>query len=114
MRPLLFLDIDGVLNGHQWSHLGDSCTIQAPCIAALNFILSRADPEIVLSSAWRYLLHGKDMTLLGFGYLLRTHGAGPMLYPGTRIIGITLRDEDPGRPVRCPAAVSLAYPREVE
>jgi hypothetical protein len=91
-RPLIFLDIDGVLNGHNFDdHPGVfSNPIDRECVEALNRLIVAVDPEIVLSSAWRYMIHGGAMTLVGFEYLLRTHGA---MAQG-RLVGYTARDEE--------------------
>ena len=89
-EPVLFLDIDGVLNGHTFHKVAQSCTIHPACVQALNYVIERADPKIVLSSAWRYIIHGRAMSLMGFEYLLRTHGCGPMI---RRIIACTIPDE---------------------
>jgi hypothetical protein len=88
---VLFLDIDGVLNNHAVLKAAGCCGIDRGCVAQLNRIIRAAEPSIVLSSAWRYILHGKDMTLRGFEYLLRTHGAAGI---HGRIVGCTCRDED--------------------
>ena len=71
---LLFLDVDGVLNCHDWDAKAQSCRIRHKCVAQLNRIVRATGVKIVLSSAWRYMIHGKAMTLDGFGYMLRTHG----------------------------------------
>jgi hypothetical protein len=84
---LIFLDIDGVLNGHEWDDDAQSCTISRECIRQLNRILKATQARIVLSSAWRYMILGEDMTCRGFQYLLRTHGAC-----GVRIIDTTRRE----------------------
>lgn len=86
--PFIFLDIDGVLNGHNFNKLALSNIIDAERVELLNEILLRTDAKIILSSSWRYMIHGNAMTLLGFEYLLRTHGviAG-------RLIGATCLDE---------------------
>lgn len=87
---LIFLDIDGVLNGHHYKRDAQSCNILSPCVRQLNRIIRATEAKIVLSSAWRYMIHGKAMTLAGFGYMLRTHG---MIGAGKTIIDTTIRDE---------------------
>jgi len=76
MKPerILFLDIDGVLNDHAMCEVPNCCTIKPACMASLNRIIHDTDCKIVLSSAWRYIVHGHDMTCRGFEYMLRTHG----------------------------------------
>jgi len=87
-RPVIFLDIDGVLNGHEFNHDAKSNTIERRCVRRLNRILEETDALVVLSSAWRYMIHGGGCTLQGFDYLLRSHGviAG-------RLVGATCLDE---------------------
>jgi hypothetical protein len=88
MIKLLFLDIDGVLNGHQTSDSG-YCGIDPQCARRLNKVLNTyPDLKIVISSSWRYLIHTGQMTLEGFESLLLTHG---VLCRG-RIMGVTRRD----------------------
>ena len=87
---LVFLDMDGVLNGHQYMREAESCNICRPCVLQLNRIIRRTDCHIVLSSAWRYMVHGRAMTLSGFGYMLRTHG---VIGASMRMIGLTDPDE---------------------
>ena len=92
---LLFLDIDGVLNGHEFLVEAKSCKIDPACVRRLNRILKETDARIIISSAWRYMIHGHAMTLEGFGYMLRTHGMVSMVNGAERIIiDVTCRDED--------------------
>jgi hypothetical protein len=103
---LIFLDIDGVLNGHEWDNDAGSCTIKRECVLRLNRIIRETKARIVLSSAWRYMILGEDMTCRGFEYLLRTHGAC-----GVRIIDTTRRE----RMLPCPDAppgMMLVHPGE--
>lgn len=70
---IIFLDIDGVLNGSMWIGPGQP-TISAVCVANLNYILKETKAKLVISSTWRdQILNGK-MTIAGFAYLLRSHG----------------------------------------
>jgi len=71
---VIFLDIDGVLNGHEFCEHAKSCGINPECVCELNRIIAATDAKIVLSSAWRYMVHGGALTLKGFEYMLRTHG----------------------------------------
>jgi hypothetical protein len=74
MVPHLFLDIDGVLNAHEQHSTGYS-GIRADKAAILNSILTRVpDLQIVISSAWRYLILQGDMTVRGFEIMLMVHG----------------------------------------
>lgn len=95
MAPLIFLDMDGVLNDHVRFDNG-FCGVKAECVTHLNRILRTTGAEIVLSSAWRYMVP-EAMTLKGFAYLLLTHGVACRTdeeEPKDRLIGITCRDEE--------------------
>lgn len=71
---LIFLDIDGVLNAHEKLPSG-YCGIARPCVDQLNRILAAVpDAQLVISSAWRYLVLRENMTVKGFEYLLLVHG----------------------------------------
>lgn len=92
--PVLFLDIDGVLNGHEFDRAAESSTIRPACVKRLNRVLRETRCAVVISSAWRYMVLGGGMTLMGFGYMLRTHGVA--IVGG--LLGTTGRDtqtEDP-------------------
>lgn len=95
---IIFLDVDGVLNGHEWDDEAKSCTIRRECVKHLNRVVIETGCNIVLSSAWRYMVHGGSMTLRGFGYMLRTHG---LISPGGTmdlIVGLTEKDAVPCTP----------------
>ena len=91
---VLFLDIDGVLNGHEYDDEAASCNIRRELVKILNRVITETGCKIVLSSAWRYMILGGQMTEQGFGYMLRTHGlicrGGSM----NLIVGHT-REDDP-------------------
>lgn len=71
---LLFLDIDGVLNNHTPLESGYNGICQHRA-RLLNIILeSVPDLQIVVSSAWRYMILEGAMTLKGFAHLLAIHG----------------------------------------
>ena len=71
---LIFLDIDGVLNGHEKFPNG-YCGIRFDCAARLNRILEEVpNARLVISSAWRYMVLKSDMTINGFEYLLMACG----------------------------------------
>lgn len=91
-KPIIFLDIDGVLNGHEYNNGAQSCTIKQECVEHFNHILLMLDAEVVLSSAWRYLIANNAMTLGGFAVMLRTHGVHHSI--SQRLIGITPTDEE--------------------
>lgn len=71
---LLFLDIDGVLNDHA-RHENGYCGIKKECADLFNIVLNELPKlEIIISSAWRYLLLNGQMTISGFESMLMTHG----------------------------------------
>lgn len=88
---ILFLDVDGVLNGHDFHEGAQSNTIRRNCIDQLSAILKATNCHVVLSSAWRYMILGNAMKLGGFEYLLRTHGCVGI---AGKLHGITCADED--------------------
>lgn len=76
---IIFLDIDGVLNGHQYiarSCLGFSgkAHIEPTLMKRLNRVIQETGAKIVLTSAWRYYYYRGEMTLLGLQRLLESHG----------------------------------------
>lgn len=91
---IVFLDVDGVINHHGCWAEPESPKIDSGCIRRLNRIVEATDSRIVVSSAWRYQIHGHAMTLLGFSYMLRTHGLKMFVNGQCVVIDITARDED--------------------
>lgn len=87
---VLFLDIDGVLNGHDWDAEAGSCYLDRECVKRLSRIVRETDAVIVISSSWRYMVLGGTMTLDGFCYMLRTHGLTAL----AKVIGTTKADEE--------------------
>lgn len=87
--PVLFLDCDGVINDHI-AHSNGYCGTNPECVRRLNRILNNTSAGIVVSSAWRYLVHSGSMTLLGFESLLKSHGVDCH----GRVIGLTCPDEE--------------------
>lgn len=86
---ILFLDIDGVLNDHgQMMNL--YCGIHPDKVERLNTIINATNCYIVISSAWRYMILGGDMTIRGFEHMLVSHGVNCC----QRIIGHTPSDND--------------------
>lgn len=86
----LFLDIDGVLGPHDWSQEAESNIIDKECVWCFNQIIRAAQPKVVISSAWRYMINNGAMTTKGFEYMLRTHGVSAKL----NIVGATRSDEE--------------------
>jgi hypothetical protein len=88
-KPVIFLDIDGVLNGHR-SFASGYCGIEREQAENLNAILCAVpDANLVISSAWRYMVPDA-MTLKGFEYLLLVSG----VHCKDRVVGITPKDEE--------------------
>lgn len=71
--PILFLDIDGVLN-HHVQHPNKYSGCCANCVAVCNALVQKTTAKIVLVSAWRYFVLRNEMTVAGIGGLLCTHG----------------------------------------
>lgn len=85
---IIFLDIDGVLNGHA-RHPNGYCGIDPACVYRLNRIVAETGAKVVVSSAWRYLI-GRGMNFNGFKAMLLTYG----LDRAVEIIDATAEDED--------------------
>jgi hypothetical protein len=85
---VLFLDIDGVLNSHDFDPEAMCGPIHRDKVARLNRVLKATGAYIVLSSAWRYIVHRRECDIRGMEWLLRSHG----LIAG-RLLGITRPDE---------------------
>ena len=88
MTPLLFLDIDGVLNDHV-PVTDYICGIDRDKIRRLNEIVKATGAEVVISSAWRYMILDGAMTVDGFRYMLTTHGLASFV----KVVGHTKSDE---------------------
>lgn len=73
MYPLLFLDVDGVLNCHEFDPEVMCGQIHPDKVDRLNTILRATEARIVLSSAWRYILFRGEFNLMGLEWLLRSH-----------------------------------------
>lgn len=109
---IIFMDIDGVLNNHDFGTEAQSCKIDPACVQRMNRIIRETDARVVLSSAWRYMVHGHAMTLEGFHYMLRTHGfIGSLNGCHRLIVDLTCRDGDiPGRPDQIKAWLANCIP----
>jgi hypothetical protein len=90
MIKYIFLDMDGVLNDHT-NRDNNYCGTNQECIKQFNRLLELLpDAQIVVSSAWRYMILRHAMTLKGFEYLLLTHGVNCH----DRVCGHTREDKD--------------------
>lgn len=90
IAKVIFLDIDGVLNDHVPRDNG-YCGMQMEFVHELNRILAAVpDAQLVISSAWRYMVIRGEMTLKGFEFLLVSHGVNCL----GRVHGVTDPDDD--------------------
>lgn len=77
-RPLIFLDVDGVL-----APCGSSEQLDPACIAELDRLIVHTRARVLLTSAWRdrYGVEGTERRLVAAGFRGRLAGAIPSL-PG--------------------------------
>lgn len=73
IEPFIFLDIDGVLNGHK-RHPNGYAGLDAEPVRLLNEVLEKTKAKVIVSSAWRYFVLRGEMTIQGLTGLLCTHG----------------------------------------
>jgi hypothetical protein len=85
--PVLFLDVDGVLNRHG-DHEAGHALIRPDCAARLQRVIDATNPAVVISSAWRYQVLMGALTVRGFEYLLVSHGIR------ARVVGVTGKEGD--------------------
>jgi hypothetical protein len=86
--PVLFLDMDGVMNDHSKLPSG-YCGIHPEKVELLNWLFAEVpDLRIVLSTSWRYMILKGEMTLKGFEMLMLIHG----IQCQGRVIGYTVAD----------------------
>lgn len=71
--PIIFLDIDGVLNNHSVHPITKYGSIDRDKAELFNEILERTGAKFVVTSAWRYVVHCGSMTWKGLQNLLYTH-----------------------------------------
>jgi len=90
---IIFLDIDGVLNDHH--HYGNSyCRLKHECVMELARILEAVpEAKIIVTSAWRYLLHQEVFRSTGLEYMFCMFGM-PYATAYSSVIGFTATDED--------------------
>lgn len=60
--PIIFLDIDGVLNSHQTSLPSGQARLDPVNIDFFNLIIEETQAEIVISSTWRYWYPVEELT----------------------------------------------------
>lgn len=93
---IIFLDIDGVLNRHEYIGASQSPTFNKRCIFNFNKLLLYCN-NVVLVSAWRYMILRCDMSSIGFTHMLRTHG----VYYKINIVDTTRADSKISISDRC-------------
>ncbi len=71
---LVFLDIDGCLNCHEYDAEVGCGQIHEDKMNRLNVILKKTNAQVVVTSAWRYLVIRGEMNVIGLDWLLRSHG----------------------------------------
>lgn len=59
---------------HEVQELRRAVNIKPECMFQLNRVIQATGCKLILSSAWRYMILNKAMTLRGMAYLLLTHG----------------------------------------
>ena len=82
MRPVIFLDIDGVLAPiRRWDRYGD---LDPACVHVLNAIIARVGADVVVSSTWRYGKTAAELQqmLEGAGFAGRVIDTTPIGTPG--------------------------------
>lgn len=84
---IVFLDIDGVLNTHDADPEALCGQIHRDKVERINRVLRATEAKVVLSSAWRYIVHRGEASLAGMDWLLRSHG-----FLANRLIGVTRTD----------------------
>ncbi len=87
MSSLIFLDVDGVLNWHENCPIAKCGRIVPHKILQLREVIIDTGAKVVITSAWRYLVHRGEMNLVGLNWLFRSHGM-----PANCIIGVTRED----------------------
>lgn len=73
---VISLDFDGVLNGHEWCHLGHKNvrSINTPNVVVLNKILEVTGAKIIVHSTWVGKILSNQLTDKGFEWMLKSHG----------------------------------------
>lgn len=106
---ILLLDIDGVLNAHV-PHPNGYNGLDREKLDLLDLIVGETGCRIVLVSAWRYMILGKSMDLVGFRHLMSTHGASKEVCDA--IVGYTAEDVDISDP-HDRAKLAIAHLKEI-
>ena len=86
-KPVIFLDIDGVLNSDEWYNSdynpgnlnGREGDIDPSCVKRLNRICKECHAEVVISSDWKINFSSTISRLSNAGFLGRIVGKTPRL-----------------------------------
>jgi hypothetical protein len=97
MTKTIFLDIDGVLNGHEWCHIPDQYAprVNPGPAQCFNSLINQTQANVVISSSWRHWVLKGYMTVEGFERMLKSHSVI------CHVIGTTCdnhKDEPPAPP----------------
>lgn len=74
MNRIIMLDIDGVLNGHEWCHLKHGPRIMPRPADVLNTIITKSAASLVIASSWSSWIRREHMKCSGFSRMLASHG----------------------------------------
>jgi Swiss Army Knife RNA repair-like protein len=88
-EKIIFLDFDGVLNTHEQNQANLSSharpySLDRSMVERVNRIIIHTNSFVVVTSAWRGMVHFCEMSLAGFERMMLTHG-----FIVDRLIGIT-------------------------
>lgn len=73
--PVLILDIDGVLNGHEWCHGSPGPRLRQDCVERLQYVMTQVpDTKVVLASQWRHAIAEGIISLQGFEWAMKLFG----------------------------------------
>lgn len=89
-EAVLFLDMDGVVNGHE-KHPNQYSVTNHAAVYRVNAALAAVPAaKVVMSSSWRYMVHTGTMNIEGLQNLLLSHGFDVH----GRVLGVTCLDEE--------------------
>lgn len=110
---LCFLDIDGVLSDHSKLPGSVYCGIDELCMTSLNRVVAETDCKLVITSSWRYMILGEQMTIKGFEYMLATHGL-ILRENESLVVGYTRKDISPNNTDRGQQIIDWLYEKLID